>query len=473
MKLSNDISVNVKRINEGIGVGKTFDTNNRNYTIFNKQIYLYYLSGLISNLEIIGVNEKLLKLPAYEDNNNYYQLIKNNIAHEAISILDTYEDVVNHILNGFIVFVIEGVSEAIAVETRSYPNRSITEPDTEKVIRGSHDGFTENFSINIALIRRRIKDGRLRNVLFNIGTSSETYVCLSYLEGVCDEILIKTITEKLKTVKTEHLIMADKALEELLLHQTFNPYPLVRYTERADIVSIHLYKGNFAIFVDTSPSVILAPATFFDHLQHAEEYRQTPISGSYLRILRFIGVFLSLFLTPIWLLAVMDEISLPALFDILSPDEKVHTAIFLQILAAEIGVEFLRMASIHTPSALSTAMGLVAGILIGDIAIKVGVFSTQTVFVIAISTIGTYITPSYELGLANKLSKIVFLITIYFFGLVGFLIVLFLWLLMLATQKSFNRPYLYPLIPFNLKKLIEIILRVPNKEVKWNAKIKM
>ena len=169
----------------------------------------------------------------------------------------------------------------------------------------------------------------------------------------------------------------------------------------------------------------------------------------------------------------MDEISLPALFDILSPDEKVHTAIFLQILAAEIGVEFLRMASIHTPSALSTAMGLVAGILIGDIAIKVGVFSTQTVFVIAISTIGTYITPSYELGLANKLSKIVFLITIYFFGLVGFLIVLFLWLLMLATQKSFNRPYLYPLIPFNLKKLIEIILRVPNKEVKWNAKIKM
>lgn len=473
MKLSHDFNANVAQINEKIGVGKTFDTSFREYKIYNKQVYLYFLSGLVDNLEIIGVNEKLLKLPAYEENENYYEQIKNNIAHESISIIDNFEEIYNYILNGFIVFIIEGINEAIAVETRSYPNRSISEPDTEKVVRGSHDGFTENFSVNVALIRRRIKDGRLRNVLFNIGSSSETYVCLSYIEGICDPDLVAIITEKLKKIKTDHLIMADKALEELLLHQTFNPYPLVRYTERADIVSIHLYKGSFAIFVDTSPSVILAPATFFDHMQHAEEYRQTPISGTYLRLLRYIGVFLSLFLTPIWLLAVMNEISLPTMFDILTPDKSVHTEIFLQILAAEIGVEFLRMASIHTPSALSTAMGLVAGILIGDVAIKVGVFSTQTVFVIAISTIGTYITPSYELGLANKLSKIVFLIAIYFWGLIGFFASVLLWLVFLATQKSFNRYYLYPLIPLNLKKLIRVIIRFPNKEVKKNAKIKM
>lgn len=473
MELSNDFLTNVSLINEKIGIGQTFDTNFREYQIYNKQVYLYFLSGLVSNLEIIGVNEKLLKLPASEPNVNYYEQIKNNICHESIAILTTIENICDHILNGFIVLMIEGVSEGIAIETRSYPARSIAEPDTEKVIRGSHDGFTENFSVNVALIRRRIKDGRLRNVLFNIGSSSPTYVCLSYIEGVCDENIVEVITNKLKQIQTDHLIMADKALEELLLHQTFNPYPLVRYTERADIVSIHLYKGSFAIFVDTSPSVILAPATFFDHMQHAEEYRQTPISGTYLRLLRYIGVFLSLFLTPVWLLAVMNEITLPAMFDILTPDKSVHTAIFLQILAAEIGVEFLRMASIHTPSALSTAMGLVAGILIGDVAIKVGVFSTQTVFVIAISTIGTYITPSYELGLANKLSKIVFLIAIYFWGMTGFIVALFLWFCLLATQKSFNRYYLYPLIPFNFKKLLQVIIRVPNKEVKRNAKIKM
>lgn len=473
MKLTYDLMSNVNIINKAIGIGKTFDTNFRVYSIYNKKVYLYFLSGLIANLEIIGVNEKLLKLPAYEDNDDYFEQIKNNIAHQSISLLKDTNEIVNMILNGFIVFIVEGVEEAIAVETRSYPNRGIAEPDTEKVIRGSHDGFTENFSINIALMRRRIKDGRLRNELYNIGEESETYVCLSYIEGICDPKLINEVRNKLTKIYTKHLIMADKALEELIMHQTFNPYPLVRYTERADIVSIHLYKGSFAIFVDTSPSVILAPATFFDHMQHAEEYRQTPISGSYLRLLRYIGVFLSLFLTPIWLLAAMDKINLPAMFDIFAPDETVHAAIFLQILAAEVGVEFLRMASIHTPSALSTAMGLVAGVLIGDIAIKVGVFSTQTVFVIAISTIGTYITPSYELGLANKLSKIIFLITIYFSGLIGFIVVLLLWLIILARQKSFNKYYLYPLIPFNFKKLLEVIFRFPNKEVKRNAKIKM
>ncbi len=473
MNLSNNFDENIIKINNALGIGKAFDVSSRPYTILNKKVTLYFLAGLIANIEIIEVMKKVLSLNANEESFDEFDTIYNNISHQDLSIINTYDKVINSVLNGIIVLIIEGYDKAIAIATRSYPTRGIAEPDTEKVIRGSHDGFTENFAINVALMRRRVKDGRLRNVIFNIGSSSPTYVCLSYIEGLCDEEMIKQVKEKLENIKTPHLIMTDKALEELMLNQKFNPYPLVRYTERADIVSIHLYQGSFAIFVDTSPSVILAPATIFDHLTYTEEYRQTPISGSFLRIIRYGGVFISLFLTPVWLLLVMNEANLPSEFSIFIPDEKVKIGIFIQIVLAEVGVELLRMASIHTPTALSTAMGLVAGMLLGDVAIQIGIFSIQTVFLVAISAVGTYITPSYELGLANKISKLLFLVVIFIFNIYGFIAIVILWFIYLATRKSFTRGYLYPLIPFNLKRLIKTLFRTTNKEEKENAKIKM
>ncbi len=464
--LSTNLKENIKHINNMLGVGYSYDVSFRKFKIYDKEVYLYFLEGLVNNEDINSINEVLLKLPQVEKKEDYFQIICNNIIHKDITIIDDYQKIYDSVLSGCIVFVIEDSIKAISIQTRNFPTRSISEPDTEKVIRGSHDGFVESLNVNIALVRRRIKDGKLRNKMIEIGVNSKTFVCLSYIEGICDQKLVDDVYEKLNKIKVSHLIMTDKALEELLIKQKFNPYPLVRYTERADIVSVHLYKGYFAIFVDTSPSVILAPATFFDHLQHAEEYRQTPISGTYLRFLRFIGVILSIFLTPIWFLIVINYIKSPELFNIFIPEDKSKLNIFLQLMSAEAGVEFLRMASIHTPSALSTAMGLVAGILIGDIAISVGVFSIQTVFLVAICAIGTYITPSYELGLANKISKLIFIISIYFFGLIGFIVTFCLWLLFLITRKSFGIPYLYPLIPLNLKKLKEIIIRVANKEKK-------
>jgi len=470
MDIDLNLDKNIKVLNDKLGVGKTFDINYRYYEIGKRRVSLYYISGLVENLEIIAVMKKLItRVDVQED---FFDFVYNQTAHQDVKILLTIEEVINSVLNGIIVLLFNECKKALGIATRNYPTRSIAEPDTEKVIRGSHDGFTENFALNIALIRRRIKDGNLRNEIYQIGYDSPTYVCLSYIEGICDNEVVKDIQARLQKVKPKHLIMTDKALEELLVSQKFNPYPLVRYTERADIVSVHLYQGSFAIFVDTSPSVILAPATIFDHMTHAEEYRQTPLAGTYLRFIRYLGIFLSLFLTPIWLLLVKNNVDLGATFSILNPDEQIKVAIFLQILAAEVGIEFLRMASIHTPNALSTAMGLVAGILIGDIAIKVGVFSIQTVFLVAISAIGTYVTPSYELGLANKLSKLVFLIVIYFFNWVGFIVAFVSWFAFLATRKSFKRGYLYPIIPFNFRELKKVLFRYSYKEEK-NAKTKM
>ncbi|NLD26894.1 MAG: spore germination protein, partial [Acholeplasmataceae bacterium] len=185
-----------------------------------------------------------------------------------------------------------------------------------------------------------------------------------------------------------------------------------------------------------------------------------PSSGTYLRFIRFLGIFLSLFLTPLWIVLVKNEYLVGPL-SILSPSAETKVNIYLQIIAAEIGVEFLRLASIHTPTSLSTSMSLIAGFLLGDFAVTVGLFSLQTVLLVAISAIGTYLTPSYELGLANKISKIIFILAIIAFDWYGFAMAVLLWFIYLALLKSFGKPYLYPLFPFNFKRLVKVLIRFP------------
>lgn len=464
---------NIDEINLRLGINQALDVKTRPIKVMGKDIQLYYLDGMVNNLDIINILDKILGLPTeVNEEVDLSLIIYNNITHKDAKFIKTIEEVYNEVLSGVVVFLIEGSTRAVTAEARNYPTRSINEPDLEKVIRGSHDGFTESLNHNLAMVRRRVKDGKMRSVVYSVGSKSPANVCLAYIEDICPSSRVQLAKDRITSVKTSHLIMADKALEELMIKKPFNLYPLVRYTERPDIVAVHLYRGKIAIFVDTSPSVIIGPATYFDHLQHAEEHRQTPVSGTYLRWVRFIGVFLSLFLTPIYLLLMKYEVALPEMFSIFTPDNEIKLSIFLQLIAAEIGIEFLRMASIHTPSSLSTAMGLVAGILIGDIAIQVGLLSIQTVFLVAVSAIGTYVTPSYELSLANKLVKLLFLCVIIIFGYIGFAAIVILWIIYLSRLKSLDRPYLYPLIPFNWKKLKKILIRQIIKEEK-DAEIKM
>src|SRR5690625_864201 len=203
----------------------------------------------------------------------------------------------------------------------------------------------------------------------------------------------------------DSLVMADKALTELFVDYNWNPFPLVRYTERPDVAAHHILSGYIILIIDTSPSVIILPTTFFDQLEHAEEYRQTPVTGTLTRWFRIIAVLASIYLLPIWLLFVLEPNLLPKALSFIGPKEVGNIPVAIQIILADIGVEFLRMAAVHTPTPLATALGLIAAVLIGDIAVNVGLFSPEVILYVAISTVGSYVTPSYELSVANKLMK--------------------------------------------------------------------
>lgn len=443
-----------------IGLGDSFDLGVRKINILKKDVHFYYVNGLCDTSFIIQILKELVNLNEKEKNtHDVYKIVENRLLHQSVSPLKTLDELVDQVLSGLIVIVIEGETEALSVDVRNYPGRQPDEPATEKVVRGSRDGFVENIIMNTALTRRRIRDERLRFEILKVGERSKTDIAIAYVKDVANSDLIDIIRKELNAIDVDGLTMADKAIEEYLVKQGYNPYPLVRYTERADVAATHLLEGHVLIYVDTSPSVIITPTTYFLHLQHAEEYRQSPAVGTFIRWCRFLGVFASLFLLPMWLLFVLEPSLLPKALDFIGPNEKSNIPLVLQILLSELGIMFLRLAAIHTPTPLATAMGLIAAVLIGQIAIDVGLFVPEVILYVAVSAMGSFATPSYELSIANTIIKILLLIFVMIFKVPGFIIGMTVYILFLANLRSLNSPYLWPFIPFSPKAFMQVLVR--------------
>ncbi|MGG5253734.1 spore germination protein [Neobacillus sp. SM06] len=443
-----------------VGLGISFDLGVRKLKVLKKDVHIYYVNGLCDTRYIIELIEELVELNDHEKlSTNLYNLVYNRLVNQSVQPIETLDELVLFVLSGQIVVVLEGTGTALAVDVRSYPGRQPQEPDTEKVVRGSRDGFVENIILNTALTRRRIRDERLRFEMLKVGERSRTDVSIAYLEDVADPELINIIRKEITSINTDGIPMADKTIEEFLVKQGFNPYPLVRYTERADVAAAHLLEGHVIIFTDTSPSVIIAPTTYFHHVQHAEEYRESPAMGTFVRWTRFLGVLTSIFLLPLWLLFVLEPSMLPPNLSFIGPNEQTNIPIIIQIFLADFGIEFLRIAAIHTPTPLSTAMGLIAAVLIGQIAISVGLFVPEVILYVAVAGIGTFTTPSYELSVANKIARLTLLILVSLFHTPGFVIGTALLFIFLVHTRALNTPYFWPFLPFEPKGFLQIIIR--------------
>lgn len=424
----------------------------------------FYMNGLIdsTNLtQILTLTQGNVSQGRDASTFNEAEAMNTYFPYYSVTIYDSKDAWISAVLSGQLGIVTPS-GYSYTIDLRSYAGRQPEEPDNEKVIRGSRDGFTENILTNTSLIRRRIRDVNLRFELTQISERGKTDIAIGFIKGLANEGHINYLRERLKKINHDGLTMTDKSLEEWLFKQKFHPVPFVRYTERADTCAAHLLEGHIAIVVDTSPSVILVPTTIFHHLQHAEEYRQAPLIGTFVRLLRFAGFSLSLMLLPFWYLLATEAEHLPKFLDFIGPKEIGEVPLFLQLVIADLGLEYLRLAAIHTPTPLSTAMGLVAAIVIGQIAIDVGLFVPEVVLYTAVSAILTFALPSYELSVAAKIFRNVVLIATVALGTNGFFIALLFTFMYLVSIKPMNVPYLWPMVPFFPKALARIIVRYPS-----------
>ncbi|GMK37922.1 hypothetical protein PCCS19_09760 [Paenibacillus sp. CCS19] len=447
---------------EDAGFHTSFDIVVREMTFGEKRTALFFYNGLVKDTLLTDVLTRLTYLQTETlSTNALHDFLHYYVPAVQVKAVDEWDDMLLEVMSGASAFYIDGESSALIIDAKAFPSRGPEEPSLERVVRGSRDGFVETLMVNVSLVRRRLRDPMLRYEIVRVGQRTQTDVCIAYVEDITDPELIESIRDKIQQVKIDGLPLADKQLEEATVKRGWNPYPLVRYSERPDVVAAHLLEGNVAVFVDTSPSVMLLPTTFFDLIQHAEENRQTPFMGTYFRWVRFIGIWASLFLLPIWFLFVLDPSLKPASLDFIGPSKMGEIPIVIQFLLAELGVDLLRMAAVHTPTPLATAMSLIAALMIGDIAVSTGLFINEVILYMAIAAVGMFATPSYELGLANRIVRLLLIVCVAAFKVPGFVIATTIVMLVLSMERSFNRPYMWPFIPFDLKAMINIIVRPP------------
>ncbi|MBA1335821.1 MAG: Stage V sporulation protein AF (SpoVAF) [Firmicutes bacterium] len=468
MKLEKNIKRNIEILDRELGIEKSFDIVNREFQVGGKTASLIFVDGFAKDDVMLWIMQELQHLGRGDIvPNTVKKIVESGIGYLEVETTDQFEDVMEKVLAGPLALLIDGICEAIIIDAREYPVRQPEESELEKVTRGSRDGLVETIVFNTALIRRRIRDPKLRNELMQVGTRSKTDVVVSYIEDIANPNLVNLVKKKIKSIETDSLVMGEKTLEEFIVGRSWNPLPQAKFTERPDVAAAHLLEGHIAVIVDTSPSVMILPVCMFHFTQHAEDYYQNPTIGTYLRWVRLVSMFLSLVLPALWLIAVEYRESLPPALKFLGAKGESAIPLFIQFLVLEVGIDMLRLASIHTPNALTTSLGIIGALLLGELAVKVGWFVPETILYIAIAGIGSFATPSIEFALAIRLFRLILLILTGMLKGYGFLLGLLFFIIIITTTKSMGGVrYTWPLIPFDWKALSTILFRKPVPEVK-------
>ena len=352
---------------------------------------------------------------------------------------------------------------AIVVDARSYPARDTTEPEGDKVMRGARDGFVETLIFNTALIRRRVRDPALTMSYLSVGENSKTDIVICYLEDKADKSLVEKVRGKLSSVRTDALAMGHESLAEVLIKKRwYNPFPKIRYTERPDTAAAQLMEGSVLILCDTSPQVMILPTSIFDFMQETNDFYFPPLTGTYIRVVRHLVFWLTLFLTPTWYLLISYVHVLPTWLSFIVPMETGRIPILAQLLLVEFMIDGLRMASLNTPSMLSNSLSVVGGLILGDFAVSIGWLIPEVILYMAFVAIANFTQRSYELGYAFKFMRMGLLILTALGGIWGYGAGRCIIVILLLTNVTVTgaRHYLYPFIPFDGKALKSLFFRV-------------
>ena len=469
-RMGKQFSENVRELNKRLRIDESYDLIGKDLIIGGRQARLYFIDGFAKDEVMEKILEFLMGMDAkkLKDADTVTSFINHFVTYVEADPTPFYDAVITGILSGTLALLIEGYSEAIMIDARTYPARSVSEPEDDRVLRGSHDGFVETLVHNTALIRRRIRDPNLTMDITRVGSQSKTDIVVCYIKGKADEKLLSSIKKKLNSIEVDSLTLSQESLLECLVKpQWYNPFPKVRYTERPDAASASLIEGSILILTDNSPSVMILPTSLLDFVQDTNDFYFPPMVGTYLRSVRM-GVFaLTLFLTPIWLLLIQNPQILPEWLEFIKVQEPNGIPIIFQLLIIEFVIDGLKLASLNTPNVLSNSFSIVGALILGDFAVKARWFVPEVVLYMAFVAIATFTQPSFELGYALKIFRVILLGLISLLNWWGFILGIILMIVVAATTKTVSgNSYLYPLIPFNWSALSSLLIRKPIKHRK-------
>ena len=471
-KISTDLYENTRQLYEQLRANQNFDMIFRPVQVGECRACMYFINGFVKGEVLEKLLEFFYSLTADDLPESSEELTQNQIPYGDVHLLTNLDDMQHAILAGMACLLIDGYDACFTIDCRSYPMRSVSEPDKDKALRGSRDGFVETLVYNTALIRRRIRSKDLIMELYQVGETSQTDIALCFMAERADEQLVENLRQRLQNLKVDALPMNQESLAEVLYKgKWINPFPKFKYTERPDAAAASILDGKVVILIDNAPTAMIMPATLLDIMEEADDYYFPPITGSYLRISRLIIAVLTLFLTPLWLLLLEHPQWIPAGMEFIQVEGTIHIPVIWQLLFLEFAIDGLKLAAINTPNTLSTPLSVIAGIVVGEFAVQSGWFNSEAMLYMAFVAIANYTQSNFELGYALKFMRLMLLVLTELFELPGFIVGILAVCIFIGTNKTVSgNSYLYPLIPFSGKQLKRRILKEQTKEKKRNNK---
>lgn len=459
--LSNDFISRLNHLKEILQADKSFDLVYRVVEIGGRKGCLFFVDGMTKDevlLKILQVFQGFKPETMPEDAHGFS---KKCIPYGEIGLVTDENSLITQLLTGITCLLIEGYDQYLTIDCRTYPARGVSEPEKDKVMRGSRDGFVETLIFNTALIRRRIRDPKLVMEILTAGESSHTDIAVCYMQGRVDEQLLSMIKGRITRLKVDALTMNQESLAECIYpHKWYNPFPKFKFSERPDAAAASILEGNIVILVDNSPAAMILPSSIFDIIEEADDYYFPPITGTYLRLSRMSISVLTLILTPLWLVLLQNPDAIPSWLEFIRLSDPPHVPVFYQLLLLEFAIDGLRLAAINTPSMLTTPLSVIAGIVLGEYSVKSGWFNSETMLYMAFVTVANYSQASFELGYALKFMRIILLVLTALFNWYGFSLGLILAVCAIVFNKTIaGKSYIYPLIPFRFKEIKKRFLR--------------
>jgi spore germination protein len=481
--ISKDLDVNLKKIKEILA--DCDDVIIREFNVGKKQNYRFaiiYIDGLIDKQLI---NEYVLEALMHDARDeipsprtvsaDLYELSKKGgIPLGEVKDIYCLETAIDSVLAGETILLFDGFSEILLTSSRGWPIRGIAEPTTESVNRGPRDGFTETGKVNTSLIRRRIRDPKLKLKYQKIGRRSKTDIALMYIEDIVDKEVLKELNRRLNGIDVD-AILESSYIEQLIEDDWLSPFPQIQDTERPDAVAAALYEGRIAVVVDNSPAALLIPATFNILLHSSEDYYGRWSKANLVRIVRYISLPISLILPAIYIAITSYHPGiLPTELALYLAATRIDVPFpaFIEAFIMEGTLEILREAGTRISGPIGTTIGIVGGLVIGQAAVEAGIVSPFMIIIVALTTIASFSLPSFSFTSGIRLWRFIFMVLATVLGLYGISIGFMVLLAHLVGLKSFGIPYMDPYSNMinNFSDLKDSIIRLPYKFMKLRPK---
>ena len=413
---------NVDYMNQMLPVEDSFDIVQRDIQIGGKDATFYFIDGFTKDESMLKIMDSFFNIKEEDMPKDAAAFATTCIPYVEVDVIGDFDQIFRNLLSGVTCLFIDGYQACLAIDCRTYPARRVDEPDKDKSLRGSRDGFVETIVFNTALMRRRIRDRHLVMKMLEVGESSRTDVALCYMEDRVDQELLKNLNYRIRDIKVDDLRMNQQSLAECLFKRKwYNPFPKFKFTERPDTAAACLLEGKVVILVDNSPSAMILPTSILDIIEEANDYYFPTLTGMYLKISRALITFLTIFLTPVFLLFMQNLSWLPKIFAFVAVKDTVNIPLIFQLLMLEVAIDGLRLAALNTPSMLSTPLSVIAGLVMGEFSVKSGWFNAEVMLYMAFVAVANYTQPNFELGYALKFMRLELLVLTAVFNWIGFL----------------------------------------------------